>query len=83
MTKHKNCAVLLCFYVNTFILFAFPEMAGRGAIAPLATPKSATDIALPWSSSAVSGNAFCYSGHAHASYKRQGPSSVMLVMNSA
>ena len=40
--KSKNgtkCAVLLCVYVNTFILlYIFPEMAERG----LQPPKSAT-----------------------------------------
>ena len=35
--KSKNFAVLLCFYVNTFI-FIFPEMAGRGGYSLLSHP---------------------------------------------
>ena len=38
-TKCKNFAVLLCFYVNTFILLQFLRwQEGGGATAPLATP---------------------------------------------
>ena len=33
-TKCKNFAVLLCFYVNTFIPFVFPKMAGGGLQPP-------------------------------------------------
>ena len=37
-TKCKNFAVLLCFYVNTFILLYFLKWQKGGATAPLATP---------------------------------------------
>ena len=37
-TKCKNFAVLLCFYVNTFILLYFLRGQEEGPIAPLATP---------------------------------------------
>ena len=37
-TKCKNFAVLLCFYVNTFILLHFLRWQEGGATAPLATP---------------------------------------------
>ena len=37
-TKWKNFAVLLCFYVNTFILLYFLRWQEGGATAPLATP---------------------------------------------
>ena len=37
-TKCKNFAVLLCFYVNTFILLYFLRWQKGGATAPLATP---------------------------------------------
>ena len=43
---------------------------------------STTNTALPYSSSAVTGGAFCYLGHAHALYPQQGPCSVFLVMYS-
>ena len=34
-TKCKNFAVLLCFYIHSFI---FPEMAGRGGYSPPSHP---------------------------------------------
>ena len=37
-TKCKNFAVLLCFYVNAFILLYFLRWQEGGATAPLATP---------------------------------------------
>ena len=37
-TKYKNFAVLLCFYVNTFILLYFLRWQEGGVTAPLATP---------------------------------------------
>ena len=44
-TKCKNFVDLLCSYVNTFInSFVLSEISGRGATAPLASPKSATAI---------------------------------------
>ena len=39
--------------------------------------------ALPLPSSAVTEDAFCYSGHVHALYRQQGQRSVLLVMYSA
>ena len=45
-TKCKNFAVLLCFYVNTFILLYFLRLQeGGGGYSPLSyPPKSATVI---------------------------------------
>ena len=42
LAKCKNFAVLLCFYVNTFILLYFLR---RGYSPPIHPPKSATVIA--------------------------------------
>ena len=42
---------------------------------------SLANAALP-KSSPVTGDTFCYSGHAYASYQRQGQHSVLLVMYS-
>ena len=43
-TKCKNFVNLLCLYVNTFILLYFLRLQEGGATAPLAPPKSATDM---------------------------------------
>ena len=51
-------------------------------ITPFATIYTA-HTALLQSSSVVTGDVCCYSGHAHASYLRQGQHSVLLVMYSA
>ena len=41
------------------------------------------NMALPWSSLAVTGYAFRYSGHACTLHQQQGPCSIFLVINGA